>query len=89
MPRLTFNDLDKKKTRKLMRNQVYHIAKINKVFTYLSTNQKYVGSSSQLALRLRGYLNQTHKITGKLIPLIKEKGLSKIKLEYVYLVLKN
>jgi len=38
------------------------------IFTCLSTNQKYVGSSSQLALRLRGYLNQTHKSIGKLIP---------------------
>lgn len=33
-----------------------------------------------MALRLRGYLNNTHKNTGKLISLIKEKGLSRFKL---------
>jgi len=38
-----------------------------------------------LALRLRGYLNKTHKKTGKLIPLIEEKGLSRFKLEVICL----
>jgi hypothetical protein len=38
-----------------------------------------------LALRLRGYLNKTHKNTGKLIPLIEEKGLSRFKLEVICL----
>lgn len=90
MPRLTFNDLDKKKTRKLIDEKLGlpHSKKQQQgvyIFTCLSTNLKYVGSSSQLALRLRGYFNQTHKITGKLIPLIKEKGLSNFKLEVICL----
>lgn len=55
------------------------------IFTIMDTNQKYVGLSSQLALRLRGYLNQTHKKTGKLIPLIEEKGLPCFKLEVICL----
>ena len=55
------------------------------IFTYLSTGQKYVGSSSQLAFRLKGYLDQTHKSTGKLLPLMKEVGLSKFKLEVICL----
>jgi excinuclease UvrABC nuclease subunit len=55
------------------------------IFTCMDTDQKYVGSSSQLAFRLRGYLNQTHKNTGKLIPLIQEKGLSSFKLEIICL----
>jgi hypothetical protein len=55
------------------------------IFTCLTTGQKYVGSSSQLSFRLKGYLNQTHKNTGKLIPLIKEIGLSKFKLEVISL----
>ncbi len=50
------------------------------IFTCLTTGQKYVGSSSQLSFRLKGYLNQTHKNTGKLIPLIKEIGLSEFQL---------
>jgi hypothetical protein len=55
------------------------------IFTCLTTGQKYVGSSSQLSFRLKGYLNQTHKNTGKLIPLIKEIGLSEFKLEVISL----
>ena len=55
------------------------------IFTRLTTGQKYVGSSSQLSFRLKGYLNQTHKDTGKLIPLIKEIGLSEFKLEVISL----
>lgn len=55
------------------------------IFTCLTTGQKYVGSSSQLSFRLKGYLNQTHKNTGKLIPLIKEIGLSQFKLEVICL----
>jgi hypothetical protein len=38
-----------------------------------------------LALRLRGYLNKTHKTIGKLIPLIEEKGLSRFRLEVICL----
>lgn len=57
------------------------------IFTCLSTNQKYVGSSSQLNVRLRGYLNQTHKNNSKLISLIVEKGLKDFKLEIICLPL--
>lgn len=90
MPRMIFNDLHKKETRSLIddklglphsktqRQGVY-------IFTCLDTNQKYVGSSSQLALRLRGYLNKTHKDTGKLIPLIEKKGLACFRLEVICL----
>ena len=90
MPRMVFDDLHKKETRTLIddklglphsktqRRGVY-------IFTCLDTNQKYVGSSSQLALRLRGYLNKTHKDTGKLIPLIEKKGLACFRLEVICL----
>ena len=90
MPRMVFNDLHKKETRTLIddklglphsktqRRGVY-------IFTCLDTNQKYVGSSSQLALRLRGYLNKTHKDTGQLIPLIDQKGLAWFRLEVICL----
>lgn len=38
-----------------------------------------------MALRLRGYLNKTHKDTGKLIPLIEKKGLACFRLEVICL----
>lgn len=38
-----------------------------------------------MAFRLNGYLNQTHRSIGKLIPLIREKGLSSFKLEVICL----
>lgn len=90
MPRLVFYDLQKKESldfiyeklgtphSKIQSQGVY-------IFTYVTTGQKYVGSSSQLAFRLKGYLKKTHKSTGKLIPLIEEVGLSKFTLEVICL----
>lgn len=43
----------------------------------------YVGSSSILARRLIGYFNNTHKNTGKLIPLIKKEGINAFSLEII------
>ncbi len=90
IPRLVFYDLHKQETLDLIYEKLgTPHSKIQPqgvyIFTYLSTGEKYVGSSSQLAFRLKGYLNQTHKITGKLIPLMKEVGLSKFKLEVICL----
>jgi len=90
MPRYVFNNLDKKEARNLIDNKLgLPHSKIQQqgvyIFTCLDTNEKYVGSSSVLALRLRGYLNKTPKNSGKLIPLIKEKGLSKFRLEVICL----
>lgn len=90
MPRLIFYDLHKKETLGLIYEKLgTPHSKIQSqgvyIFTYLSTGQKYVGSSSQLAFRLKGYLNKTHKSTGKLIPLIEKVGLSKFKLEVICL----
>lgn len=90
IPRLVFYDLHKQETLDLIYEKLgTPHSKIQAqgvyIFTYLSTGQKYVGSSSQLAFRLKGYLNQTHKSTGKLLPLMKEVGLSKFKLEVICL----
>lgn len=90
MPRLVFNDLHKEETRCLIDNELGlpHSKTQQRgvyIFTCLRTNQRYVGSSSQLALRLRGYLNGTHKDTGKLIPLIRDKGLACFRLEVICL----
>jgi len=51
------------------------------IFTHLSTGRKYVGSSSQLAFRLNGYINLSHKESGLLIPLLKKEGLKKFALQ--------
>lgn len=90
MPRFVFNNLDKQETRSLIDDKLgLPHSKIQQrgvyIFTCIDTNEKYVGSSSELALRLRGYLNQTNRNSGKLIPLIKEKGLSRFKLEVICL----
>lgn len=90
MPRLVFYNLDKKETKDLIYGKLgLPHNKIQQrgvyIFICIDTNEKYVGSSSQLAFRLKGYLNKTHLSTGKLIPLIKEKGLSKFRLEVICL----
>ena len=95
MPILVFNDLHKKNTRDLIYKKIgLPHSKIQQrgvyIFTCLDTNQRYVGSSSVLALRLRNYfnragLNRLLKNSGKLIPLIEEKGLSRFKLEIICL----
>lgn len=42
------------------------------IFTHLPSGKKYVGSSSQLFIRLKGYINLTHKEIGLLLPLLKK-----------------
>ena len=66
MPRLVFYDLHKKKTRSLIDEKIgLPHSKIQQrgvyIFSCIDTKQKYVGSSSVLALRLRNYLNKTQK----------------------------
>jgi hypothetical protein len=90
MPKLVFFNLDQKETIDLIYDKLgLPHSKIQQrgvyIFTCIDTNEKYVGSSSQLALRLRGYLNKTHKKSGKLIPLIEKKGLSKFRLDVICL----
>jgi hypothetical protein len=90
IPRLIFNDLHKEETINLINEKLgLPLSKIQPrgvyIFTYIKTNQKYVGSSCQLAFRLRRYLNKTQKNIGKLNPLIEEKGLSQFRLEVICL----
>ena len=51
------------------------------IFTHLTTGKKYVGSSTELALRLNGYINLTHKESGLLIPLLKKERLTNFSLQ--------
>lgn len=90
MPRFVFTNLDSIETRCLIQDKLglpHSKTQVRGVyiFTCLDTNKKYVGSSSQLAFRLRGYLNKTHKSSGRLIPLIKAKSLANFKLEVICL----
>ena len=56
------------------------------IWTHISSGDMYVGSSSVLARRLIGYFNNTHKDTGKLIPLIKKEGVNAFNLEVIPLI---
>lgn len=56
------------------------------IWTHISYRDMYVGSSSGLARRLIGYFNNTHKDTGKLIPLIKKEGINAFTLEVIPLI---
>lgn len=90
IPKLVFQDLHKQETLKLIYDKLgTPYSKVQPqgvyIFTCLTTNQKYVGSSNQLAFRLRGYLSLTHKDTGKFIPCLKKTGLSNFKLEVICL----
>lgn len=51
------------------------------IFTHLTTGRRYVGSSSELAFRLNGYINLTHRKSGLLIPLLKKEKLKNFSLE--------
>jgi hypothetical protein len=56
------------------------------IFKHKFTGDKYVGSSSQLAIRLSGYLNYTHKPIGKFVPLILKDKLSNFTLDIIPLI---
>jgi len=51
------------------------------IFTHLTSGRKYVGSSSELGLRLHGYIQLTHKKSGLLIPLLKKEQLKNFSLQ--------
>lgn len=78
-PSFLFKDLNKDETIKNIKDKFgLPFSKIKipgvYIFKHIKTGDKYVGSTSQLAFRLLGYLNLRYKSIGKLIPiLIKEK----------------
>lgn len=90
-PSLTIKNLDTDETKKILSNNIsWPSSKIQipgvYIFKHKITGEKYVGSSSQLALRLSGYLNYTHKPIGKFIPLLFKDRLSNFTLEIIPLV---
>lgn len=53
------------------------------IFTHKETGAKYVGSSAQLATRLKRHLNKTHQATGKFVPFLNAEGLDKFTLKVI------
>jgi hypothetical protein len=53
------------------------------IFTHINTGDKYVGSSSQLSIRLNNYLKKKDRPNGLIRPKLYEEGISKFLLELV------
>jgi hypothetical protein len=53
------------------------------IFTHSLTGSKYVGSSSQLAVRLNGYIKNKYRSTGLFVPLLYKEGLNNFTLEII------
>ena len=51
------------------------------IFTHITSGRKYVGSSSELSLRLNGYINFTHRESGLIVPLLKKENLKNFSLQ--------
>jgi len=84
------NDLSKDEIIKILRNKIGSpSSKIQipgiYIFKHKITGDKYIGSSSQLAIRLNGYLKEKHKAIGLLIPLLYKEKLNNFSLEVVAL----
>lgn len=54
-------------------NGKYIIAGIY-IFTQYTSSRKYVGSSSELSLRLNAYINFTHRESDLIVPLLKKEN---------------
>lgn len=86
--RFVLNDLDKDESIKTLKDKIGSpTAKIQTPGVYIfknkKTGQKYVGSSSQLAVRLNGYFKDRHRAIGKLVPLLKGGNLTNFALEVI------
>jgi hypothetical protein len=93
--RIVLKNLDRDESKKIIKNNVGSPS--NKIqipgvyiFTHKTSGHKYVGSSSQLAVRLFGYLNFKYKTSpcvaagrGKLLPLLNKEKLSNFTLEII------
>ena len=83
----TLTDLNHKTiTKKIIKDKLGPVNGKNRIagiyiFTHSSSGSKYVGSSSELSLRLNGYMNFTHKETGLLLPLLKKEKLKNFSLQ--------
>ena len=53
------------------------------IFTHLINGSKYVGSSSQLAIRLRSYINNKNRNIGLFIPFLRKEGINSFSLDII------
>lgn len=53
------------------------------IFTHLISGSKYVGSSSQLAIRLRSYIKNKNINIGLFIPFLRQEGINNFSLEII------
>jgi len=53
------------------------------LFTHLISGSRYVGSSSQLAIRLRSYIKNKDRNIGLFIPFLRKEGISNFSLEII------
>jgi excinuclease UvrABC nuclease subunit len=69
-------DLLKMQSSKIQISGVY-------IFTHNKTGSKYIGSSSQLAVRLNNYINKKDRPEGLLRPLLYKEGIENFSLEVI------
>jgi GIY-YIG catalytic domain len=69
-------DLLKMQSSKIQISGVY-------IFTHNKTGSKYIGSSSQLAIRLNNYINKKDRPEGLLRPLLYKEGIENFSLEVI------
>lgn len=90
-PSINIKKLDTKESQKFIKDNIgRRTSKIQIPGVYIFKNnitgEKYVDSSSHLALRLQGYLNYSYKPTGKFLPKLFKDKLSNFTLEIIPLV---
>jgi len=56
------------------------------IFTHLISGSKYVGSSSQLAIRLISYIKNKDRNTGLFIPFLRKEGITNFSLEIIPII---
>ena len=82
------NNLDRNETLKTLKEKIGSFSgKIQTpeiyIFKHKVTGDKYVGYSSQLAIRLNDYLKEKHRVIGLLIPRLNEEKLINFSLEVI------
>jgi hypothetical protein len=87
-PSFIFEDLHTRETKKNIVDKIGTLSSKKQIagvyiFKHKYTGQKYVGSSSQLAIRLFGYLYFKQKLIGKFVPLLTRNTLSDWSLEII------
>lgn len=93
-PSIIIKDLDKSDSKKILKDNIGSpFSKIQVpgvyIFKHKITGDKYVGSSSQLGIRISKYLNYTYKSTdlsGKFLPLLYKYKLNNFTLEVIPLI---